>query len=110
MTDKAIEAAIDEVIRQEPTLLLLHRNITMKVCKIAIQAYEAAKWQPIGSAPHEELVLLGWHDKTLDEWACEVAMASFGKYTTAGSNRSYHGLATHFQHLPTPPKSEGLNP
>lgn len=65
----------------------------------------AQGWQPIETAPHEELVVLGWREG--DRWKQEIALASAGeRFANGYSNRWCHGLATHWQPLPPAPDGE----
>lgn len=68
----------------------------------------APGWQPIETAPHETLVILGWRENGV--WKQEIALASAGERLPNGySNRWWHGQATHWMPLPAPP-SEGVEP
>lgn len=63
------------------------------------------QWQPIETAPHEEMVILGWFfDGTFIQ---EINMYSRGERWDDGhylrSSMSYHGRATHWMNLPKPP-------
>ena len=59
-------------------------------------------WQDISTAPHEELLVLGWYED--DVWKQEIALASAGKRFANGySNRWWHGRATHWMPLSAPP-------
>lgn len=59
-------------------------------------------WQPIETAPHEELVVLGWQEDGV--WKQEIALASAGeRFPNGYSNRWTHGRATHWMPLPEPP-------
>lgn len=60
------------------------------------------QWQPIETAPHEELVVLGWQEDGV--WKQEIALASAGERLQNGySNRWLHGRATHWMPLPAAP-------
>ena len=66
-----------------------------------------AGWRPIETAPHEELVVLGWQEDGV--WKQEIALASAGKRLPNGySNRWMHGRATHWMPLPEPPVFSAL--
>ena len=74
--------------------------------RAALEAAEKAAWRPISEAPHETPVLLGGQESMTDNWECQTGQASGGKLFANGySNRWFHGRATHFQHLPTPPEA-----
>jgi hypothetical protein len=56
------------------------------------------EWQPIETAPHDELLLLGWSAKWPEpHWETAVGLA---RCTSGGW---WHGTATHWRHLPSPP-------
>ncbi len=75
---------------------------------------EEDKWLPISDCPEDgTIVLLAWRNSmkklyanndTIPDWEMEVR-----PYCNAGSGgaRSWHRSATHFQHLPAPPRNEG---
>jgi hypothetical protein len=66
-----------------------------------IEALEAAlQWQPIETAPHGEIVLLGWFEDR--DWQTVVGHASWGWRTAQVSNVSRHSHATHWMPLPSP--------
>lgn len=75
--------------------------------RAAIAALDKARgWQPIETAPHEELLVLGWYEGSI--WKQEIALASAGQRWDNGySNRWFHGRATHWMPLPQPPAGEG---
>ena len=69
-------------------------------------------WQPIKSAPHEELVVLGWWEafpvSSVPDpdfvWKQEIGFASSGqRFANGYSNRWEHGQATHWMPLAPPP-------
>ena len=61
-----------------------------------------AGWRPIETAPHEELVVLGWQENGV--WKQEIALASAGeRFPNGYSNMWAHGCATHWMPLPEPP-------
>ena len=61
-------------------------------------------WRPIETAPHETHILLGWVEPTTGKWECQTGFASGGKLFPNGySTRWWHGRATHWMPLPTPP-------
>lgn len=63
---------------------------------------KAEAWQPIETAPHETLVVLGWYEG--DVWKQEIALASAGtRYPNGYSDRWQHGRASHWRPLPAPP-------
>lgn len=105
---------VSALIRERENLISTKREQFTRLEKeIAALKAELARfeWRDISEAPHEVLLLVGWHDRTFDEWTCEVAMASWGKRSDNGhSNLSWHGLATHFiplsVFLPTPPQAK----
>lgn len=68
-----------------------------------VLAYRKAEaWQPIETAPHETLVVLGWYEG--DVWKQEIALASAGtRYPNGYSDRWQHGRASHWRPLPAPP-------
>jgi hypothetical protein len=60
-------------------------------------------WQPIETAPHDEVVLLYWKDWADREYM-DVTRASTGqRYPNGYSDISRHGYATHWAPLPPPP-------
>lgn len=65
------------------------------------------KWQPIETAPHEELLVLGWWELWPTKvWKQEIALASAGeRFPNGYSNRWEHGRATHWMPLPVPPEA-----
>jgi len=64
---------------------------------------ESPKWQPIETAPHDEVVLLYWEDWSGAKYM-EAAQASHGQTFPNGySNVSRHGSATHWMPLPAAP-------
>lgn len=67
---------------------------------------QARQWQPIETAPHETLVVLGWYESGV--FKQEIALASAGeRYPDGYSNRWWHGRATHWMPLPPdPPQGE----
>lgn len=63
---------------------------------------KAEAWQPIETAPHETLVVLGWYEGHV--WKQEIALASAGnRYPNGYSDRWQHGRASHWRPLPAPP-------
>lgn len=86
----------------------LHADIDARIALLT-QEPPVMKWQPIESAPPQELLILGWQDA--DTWRCEIAMASAGqRFRNGYSNRWWHGRATHWlplEALPPPPTQEG---
>ena len=75
----------------------------------AVEYVPADQWQDISTAPHGEIVLLGWWTPDglgNSNWDCEVACASWGWRTGSISNMSRHGQATHWMPLPAPPSKE----
>jgi hypothetical protein len=113
--DKAIEAAY-QAVKNEWTYFPADGDEWRECLRKAIEAYERVRaesaWQPIETAPHEELVMLGWHDARIADWCWEVAMASWGKRNELGySNVGMHGEATHWKPLDQPPakESEGIH-
>lgn len=70
-------------------------------------------WQPIESAPHEQLVLLAWQDWRDGKWCMQVGYASQGRrYDNGWSNLSHHGSATRWMPVPPPPSNDdrGVDP
>ena len=64
---------------------------------------EAQQWNLIDSAPHETLVVLGWYDES-GVFKQEIGLASAGRrYPGGASDMWWHGQATHWLPLPTPP-------
>ena len=63
-------------------------------------------WQDISTAPHEELLVLGWYEG--GTWKQEIALASAGeRFANGYSNRWFHGRATHWMPLhPAPSPTE----
>lgn len=60
-------------------------------------------WQPIDTAPHDEVVLLYWKDWADREYM-EVTRASWGqRYPNGYSDMAKHGSATHWMPLPAAP-------
>lgn len=68
---------------------------------------QARQWQPIETAPHETLVVLGWHDEN-GVFKQEIGLASAGtRYPGGASDMWWHGRATHWMPLPpAPPQGE----
>lgn len=68
---------------------------------------QARQWQPIETAPHETLVVLGWHDEN-GVFKQEIGLASAGtRYPGGASDMWWHGSATHWMSLvPAPPQGE----
>lgn len=63
------------------------------------------EWQPVETAPHETLVVLGWDEDGV--WKQELALASAGqRWPTGASNMWWHGSATHWLPLPPAPGAE----
>ena len=61
-------------------------------------------WQPIETAPHEDLLVLGWYEG--DVWKQEIALASAGThYQNVYSDHWAHGRATHWMPLPAAPEA-----
>ena len=80
--------------------------VIAKAIHDAVMAERDKQWQPIETAPHEELVVLGWSEDGV--WKQEIALASAGdRYPNGYSNRWLHGRATHWMPLPAAPKAEG---
>ena len=70
----------------------------------AIAAYNRALWQPIETAPHKTDVLMTWvHTMTGARWY-EAGWASGGERVGCTSSKWFHGRATHWRPLPTPPE------
>ena len=69
-----------------------------------IAALEASEWRDITSAPPNVSVLLGWRDWRDGKWLTEVAPYETGKRTGLYSNVCWHGSATHWMPLSTPPE------
>lgn len=70
---------------------------------------DAPQWQPIATAPHEELIVLAWFEG--DVWKQEIALASAGeRFPNGYSNRWIHGRATHWMPLPAPPVDSSAAP
>jgi len=71
---------------------------------------QARQWRPIETAPHETLVVLGWHDEN-GVFKQEIALASAGtRYPGGASDMWWHGRATHWMPLdrpPAPPQGDG---
>lgn len=91
------DAAIDAAMRKEGVMpdYSIHK------------AVQARQWQPIETAPHETLVVLGWHDEN-GVFKQEIALASAGtRYPGGASDMWWHGSATHWMPLPPdPPQGE----
>lgn len=69
---------------------------------------ESQQWNPIETAPHETLVILGWYDEN-GVFKQEIALASAGRrYPGGTSDMWWHGLATHWMPLPDPPHPEPM--
>lgn len=68
---------------------------------------QARQWQPIETAPHETLVVLGWHDEN-GVFKQEIGLASAGtRYPGGASDMWWHGRATQWMPLPpAPPQGE----
>lgn len=68
---------------------------------------QSDEWLLIETAPHETNVLLAWLDSSFTgQWVMEAGMASWGWRRGGVSNMSRHGQATHWKHLPSPPKTD----
>lgn len=66
---------------------------------------EMVEWQPIETAPHETLVVLGWFEDGV--WKQDLGLASAGqRWPTGFSNMWCHGSATHWLPLPPAPGAE----
>jgi hypothetical protein len=83
----------------------LRDPVTADAERARIAALDKARgdgWQPIETAPHEELLVLGWFEG--DVWKQEIALASAGqRFENGYSNRWQHGRATRWHPLPAPP-------
>lgn len=66
---------------------------------------EMVEWQPIETAPHETLVVLGWFEDGV--WKQDLGLASAGqRWPTGFSNMWCHGSATHWLPLHPAPGAE----
>ena len=74
-----------------------------EVITYAEKLRSAQQWRLIETAPHEELVVLGWFEG--DTWKQEIGLASAGeRYDNGYSSRWWHGQATHWAPLLPPPE------
>lgn len=63
------------------------------------------QWQPIETAPHETLVVLGWYEDGV--FKQEIALASAGtRYPGGASDMWWHGRARYWMPLPPPPQPD----
>lgn len=60
-------------------------------------------WQPIETAPHDEVVLLYWRDWSGVEYMEATRFSTGERLPNGFSNYSQHGWATHWMPLPPPP-------
>jgi hypothetical protein len=121
MTMDEIEPASDELIAnvEEGAYALIdagHAQSPMPMADVLaiiarLRKAEAERgWQPIETAPHGEIVLLGWwQDNGLGahDWQTELGAASFGWRRGSISNISRHSRSTHWMPLPAPPRATG---
>lgn len=103
VTDKQVEAALRQMFAgneflDSPHMLKLSAAERMRAALIAA---EAAAWEPIESAPHNQQVLLYCPDRgcPTNPERIELGYASFGY-----GSKSHHSWATHWRLLPQPPK------
>ena len=64
-------------------------------------------WQPVETAPHNEAVLLYLPAAGYSKAEIEVGCMSTGSRNGPYSSISYHGRATHWAPLPSPPPCAG---
>lgn len=66
-----------------------------------------AGWRPIDTAPHNQAVILGWHDWRDGQWCLEIGSASTGqRFDNGYSSVSRHGSAKYWlplDRLPSAP-------
>jgi hypothetical protein len=97
ITDAQVEAALEAWAERGKDL---HANMWDQM-HFALEAADAAAWQPIETAPHAVDVILHSPDRGVSNPAAmELRPYSVG---VVGA-RSYHAWATHWRHLPEPPK------
>ncbi len=107
----AVEAGGEEIVRLETECyggreLSAADEGVVRTAALHLLAFigdrKAEAWQPIETAPHEALVVLGWYEDA--SWKQEIALASAGeRFSNGYSNRWWHGRATHWMPLPAPP-------
>lgn len=103
ITDKMVRAAL----RRAPKFWRDYHN-SEEDMRTALSAALAAMWRPIEEVEPNRTYLLGWRDWRHGRWCMEVAAAITGeRYANGYSSVSYHGSATHFAPLPSPPKAGG---
>lgn len=111
LTDAQIGAIVCEVYKKtgaaEIGELRLKQDavaLGRAVERAAIEAHQRQQWRPIETAPHETLVVLGWYEG--DVFKQEIALASAGRRYPGGvSDMWWHGRATHWMPLPSPPEA-----
>lgn len=125
MTDKAIEAAY-QAVKEYWTYFPCDKEEWLECITKAIQAYEAAKWQPIETCPKQGKILAYWPAVLLDEDGLQtstpadvegfIGVASWdGGYFSEpetlnavgdyfGDDWEYSSQPTHWQLLPQPPR------
>jgi hypothetical protein len=95
-------AAYDFAVQAE-----VDRDASAEILRLRA-ALEAEQWRPIETAPHETAVLLYSPPSYPSAPCMEVAFASSGREWAAPgggrySTKSWHGYATHWRPLPSPP-------
>jgi hypothetical protein len=95
---KAAEAAFHDVF--------CSYDSTEPALAAAIEAYEAAQWRDIETAPHKTDVLMTWAHKMTGARCYEAGWASGGERVGYTSSAWLHGSATHWRPLPTPPEAK----
>jgi len=102
--------AENEALRAEKERTERNRDMWKGQCERQAKQLQATRWQPIETAPHETLVVLGWHDEN-GVFKQEIALASAGtRYPGGASDMWWHGRATHWMPLdrpPAPPQGDG---
>lgn len=97
--------ANDETVKHYTESFLKEADAALLACGYQ-KMREALEWRPIETAPHETLVLL--YSPGFGHVRYEVGYASSGSRRTLSngdvvSNQSWHGYATHWMPLPSPP-------
>lgn len=109
MTDDQIEAAAEAMCRDIAGMSWAEapetvRGYLRRLARAALEAAERVSWSSdMDAAPHDELLMLGWHDKR-DGWVTAIDCASWGWQTVTVSNRSRHSWATHWRPIPESPQ------
>ncbi|MCG8345377.1 MAG: DUF551 domain-containing protein [Chlorobiales bacterium] len=109
-----IKAENIEAWMQFPDSPFVEPEYESRALKERIAAYEKVKannfneWQPIETAPHNEIVVLYCPDRDgiSNRERIEIDFASRGTRNAFSSDISCHSWATHWMPLPEPPKGK----